>query len=142
MFPKIKKQSGNLYIVVIFVIVVMGFLATALGRMEWSNQDALSRDLLGTKAWFAAHSLNELALTQLYPVGASSAVSTTCESHWNAVQNAATRLIAQYAGCSESITCDSLGTLNDEDVFKVESRVVCGSGRYQVERVQEVLVKE
>ena len=63
MFPRMKKQAGNLYIVAIFVIVVMGFLAAALSRMEWSNQDALSRDLLGTKAWFAAHSLNEFALT-------------------------------------------------------------------------------
>ncbi len=50
MFPRMKKQAGNLYIVAIFVIVVMGFLAAALSRMEWSNQDALSRDLLGTKA--------------------------------------------------------------------------------------------
>ncbi|MGL6026592.1 MAG: MSHA biogenesis protein MshP, partial [Vibrio sp.] len=56
MFPKIKKQAGNLYIVAIFVIVVMGFLAAALTRIEWSNQDALSRDVLGTQAWFAAHS--------------------------------------------------------------------------------------
>ncbi|MBY7841379.1 MSHA biogenesis protein MshP [Vibrio fluvialis] len=142
MFPKIKKQAGNLYIVVIFVIVVMGFLAAALGRMEWSNQDALSRDLLGTKAWFAAHSLNEFSLTQLYPVGASAAVSSVCESQWGSVETAAGSLMAQYPGCSAEVNCQKLGTLNNEQLFKVESRVECGSGRYQVERVQEVWVKE
>ena len=79
MFPRRKKQSGNLYIVAIFVIVVMGFLAAAITRMDWSNQDSLSRELLGTKAWFAANSVNEKALTFLYPLNAtSSAVSSAC----------------------------------------------------------------
>ncbi|EOC1767293.1 MSHA biogenesis protein MshP [Vibrio fluvialis] len=142
MFPRMKKQAGNLYIVAIFVIVVMGFLAAALSRMEWSNQDALSRDLLGTKAWFAAHSLNEFALTQLYPVGASAAVSSVCEDNWISVVSAAGNVIAQYSGCSASLACNKLGELNDEGVFKVESSVLCGTGLYQVERVQEVLVKE
>lgn len=142
MFPKINRQAGSLYIIVIFVIVVMGFLATALSRMEWSNQNALSRDLLGTKAWFAAHSLNELVLTRLYPLGASSAVSSVCESQWGSVETAAGSLMAQYLGCSAQATCQKLGVLNGSAVFKVTSSVVCGSGLYQVERVQDVVVKE
>lgn len=141
MSPKIKKQAGSLYIVAIFVIVVMGSLAAALSRMEWSNQNALSRDVLGTKAWFAAHSLNELALTKLYPLGASSAVSSVCESQWGSVETAAGSLMAQYPGCSAEVNCQKLGTLNNAAVFKVSSSVVCGSGLNQVERVQEVLVK-
>jgi MSHA biogenesis protein MshP len=50
--------------------------------------------------------------------------------------------MAQYPGCSAEVNCQKLGTLNNEQLFKVESRVECGSGRYQVERVQEVWVKE
>ncbi len=139
MFPRIRKQAGNLYIVAIFVIVVMGFLATALSRMEWSNSDALAKDLLGTRAWFAAHSANELALTYLYPLNTSgSVVSSVCTSDWSTVTSAASQLITQYSGCSIDIECSEIGTLDSESYYKVQSSVVCGSGQFQVERRQEV----
>ena len=143
MFPSVKKQAGNLYIVAIFVIVVMGFLANALARMEWSNRDALSKDLLGTRAWFVAHSVNELALTQLYPLNtANSVVANVCLSNWGNVQTKANNLMTQFAGCSVNTQCYSLGALDSVNYYKVESIAVCGSGQYQVERKQEVWVKE
>ncbi|MBD0788638.1 MSHA biogenesis protein MshP [Vibrio sp. Y2-5] len=142
-FPSVKKQAGNLYIVAIFVIVVIGFLANVLARMEWSNSDALSKNLLGTRAWFAAHSANELALTQLYPLNtANSVVANVCLSNWGNVQSKANNLMTQFAGCSVTTQCYSLGTLDSISYYKVESTVVCGSGQYQVERKQEVWVKE
>jgi len=143
MFPKIRKQAGNLYIVAIFVIVVLGFLATALSRLEWSNSDALNKDVLGTRAWFAAHSVNELALTYLYPLNTSSSVvNSVCTSNWSSVESAANKLIAQYSGCSVETECGSIGTLNSENYYKVKTAVVCGSGQFQVERRQEVWVRE
>ncbi|WP_278182981.1 MSHA biogenesis protein MshP [Vibrio misgurnus] len=141
MSRNIKKQAGNLYIVAIFVIVVMGLLAAALSRIEWSNQDALSRDVLGTQAWFAAHSLNELALTQFYPLNASSAVSSNCADN-AALQTAMDRLIAEYPGCSVSVSCRTLGELDNQSLFQLENLVRCGSGLHQVERAQQVVVKE
>lgn len=137
-----RKQGGNLYMVALFVIVVMGFLASALSRMEWSNQDGLARELLGTQAWFAAHSLNEMALTHLYPLGQSAAVSSVCNDGWAAISAEASSMITQYPGCLAQTQCIPLGELQDEQIFKLESSVTCGSGRYQVERVQDVLVKE
>ncbi|EKO3610543.1 MSHA biogenesis protein MshP [Vibrio cincinnatiensis] len=144
MFPKIQKQAGNLYIVAIFVLVVMGFLASALTRLEWSNHDALSRDLLGTKAWFAAHSSNELALTLVYPLSRSSAFSSLCPSETGAVSSIseAEALINQYEGCRGTSQCQFLGELNNQKLYKLESRVICGSEQYQVERVQDIVVKE
>lgn len=141
-FPGRHRQRGNLYVVALFVIVVMGFLASALSRMEWSNQDSLTRELLGTQAWFAAHSINEMALTRLYPTGESAAVSSVCNDGWAEVSAAASSMIAQYPGCAAQTQCYPLGELGENDVFKLESRVTCGSGRYQVGRVQDVLVKE
>ncbi|WP_165312378.1 MSHA biogenesis protein MshP [Vibrio ziniensis] len=147
-FPNIKKQTGNLYIVAIFVIVVMGFLANALARMEWSNQDALSKDLLGTRAWFAAHSANELALTYLYPIredlDEASVVKTTCEDNWSDVGSVAADLVKDnFAGCSiRSMSCNEMDQLDSQHVYKVETAVQCGSGQFQVERQQEVWVKE
>lgn len=63
-----QSQQGSVIMIAIFVIVVMGFLAAALSRIEWSNQDILSRELLGNKAYFAAHSVNEAALNTIYPL--------------------------------------------------------------------------
>lgn len=145
MFPKIRKQVGNLYIVAIFVLVIMGFLASALTRLEWSNHDALSRDLLGTKAWFAAHSLNEFALTLAYPLGQSNALSSLCPQTLPATPLAIAgtdALINQYEGCQGISQCQLLGELNSQKLYKLESRVICGSEQYQVERVQDVVVKE
>ncbi len=65
MFLK-KRQVGSLYIVVIFVLVVMGFLATTLNRIEWSNHDAHTKDVIGTQAALLAHSAIEQALIQVY----------------------------------------------------------------------------
>lgn len=58
-------------IVVLFVVLVMGLLATTLARLEWTNQDTQTREIFGTRAWFMAHSANEWALTQLFPLGES-----------------------------------------------------------------------
>ncbi len=143
MFPRIRKQAGNLYIVAIFVIVVMGFLASALSRMEWSNSDALTKDILGTRAWFAAHSANELTLTYLYPLNTStSVVDSVCNSNWGSVTSAIGELENQYSGCAIETTCNEIGTLESETYYKVQSSAVCGSGQFQVERRQEVWVKE
>lgn len=142
MFPKRKKQAGNLYIVAIFVIMVMGFLAAALTRMEWSNQDSLSRELLGTKAWFAANSVNEKAMTLLYPLNAtSSAVSSACTA-W--ASSSAAGIMASYDQCSVVTTCQSEGTLslNNATYYRVESAVTCGGGNFEVRRVQDIWVKE
>lgn len=147
MFPRIKQQAGNLYIVAIFVIVVMGFLATALSRMEWSNSDALSKDLLGTRAWFAAHSVNEYVLTQIYPVGdpETNNIASTCSAINADQQGYAASLLTEFQGCGKVTTfCDDSSDyiLDSKRFYKIQSAVQCGSGRFLVERKQEVWVKE
>ena len=57
----LSHQSGSVLIVVIFVVVVMGLLAGTMARLEWSNQDTQSREIMGNRAWFMAHSANEWA---------------------------------------------------------------------------------
>ncbi|MDD1829234.1 MSHA biogenesis protein MshP, partial [Photobacterium sp. ZSDE20] len=63
-----SSQQGSVLVVAVFVIVVMGFLATSLVQVQWSNHDTLTRKQLGTQAWLLAHSANEWALTQVYPL--------------------------------------------------------------------------
>ncbi|HGS4683335.1 TPA: MSHA biogenesis protein MshP [Vibrio parahaemolyticus] len=139
-----RNSSGNVLIIVLFVIIVMGYLASSLMKVTWSNQSGLTREFLGTKAWFIAQSANEWALTRLYPLnGTSDSVATLCK---NQVSGAAPN-VTQGTGCRlSSISCVKLGTLNAdtsaaESLFRVQATAVCGSGLSQVERQQEIWVR-
>lgn len=132
-----RFQKGSLYIVAIFVLVVMGMLSMSLTRVEWSNNDANTRDVLGTQAWLAAHSANEWALTQIYPLNNDSDVAA-CTGTVNG-----TSLDFGLAQCQDAVlTCEELPELDGVRSFRVEATVECGSGINQVQRVQEVWVRE
>ncbi|MDF4840110.1 MSHA biogenesis protein MshP, partial [Vibrio parahaemolyticus] len=51
-----QKNSGNVLIVCLFVIIVMGYLGATLTKTNWSNQNSMTREFLGTQAWFYAQS--------------------------------------------------------------------------------------
>ena len=155
------KQSGSILIVVIFVVVVMGLLAGTMARLEWSNQDTQSSEIMGNRAWFMAHSANEWALTQLYPLYQSSSDSSVIERNCTAIgdnPNAMPALVttvlnsmfsneSEYGNCLiKSLTCSSY-PLNDGSVdytyFKLQAAASCGDsqGLFAVERTQDVVVK-
>ncbi|AVF66845.1 MSHA biogenesis protein MshP [Vibrio alginolyticus] len=143
-----RNSSGNVLIIVLFVIIVMGYLASSLMKVTWSNQSGLTREFLGTKAWFVAQSANEWALTQLYPLNTDGSVITdVCSKIENGNTPPPTQ-ITQGSGCRiNTMTCSNIGTFNAgtseaESLFRVQATAVCGSGVAQVQRQQEVWVKE
>ena len=137
------KQSGSLYIIAVFTLVVMGFLGAALTRMEWSNNDALTRDVLGTQAWLLSHSANELVLTHMYPLNPTSDFVDSICNDLSVVQSALDQLASKYKNCSkiESV-CSLIGELDTGKFYKVESSAICGSGINVVQRSEEVWMKE
>lgn len=140
-----RRQQGNVLIIVLFVIIVMGFLAASLMRVNWSNQSTLTREFLGTKAWFIAQSANEWALTQLYPLDTPQ--PDVAENCLNRVSGA-TPAVTQGTGCQlNAMTCSTIGTFNAgtsdaESLFKVQATAICGSGVTKVQRQQEIWVRE
>ncbi|EJO2025890.1 MSHA biogenesis protein MshP [Vibrio parahaemolyticus] len=140
-----RNSSGNVLIIVLFVIIVMGYLASSLMKVTWSNQSGLTREFLGTKAWFVAQSANEWALTQLYPLNDTNPdVANFCA---NAVSGA-TPNVTQGTSCQlRAMTCSNIGTFNAgtseaESLFRVQATAICGSGVAQVQRQQEIWVRE
>ncbi|MFA1562417.1 MSHA biogenesis protein MshP [Aliivibrio fischeri] len=142
MFPNKRKQEGNLLVMSIVVMVVVGFLSLNLLKVESSNHDTLSKEVLGTQAWFLAHSGAEWGLTQLFPLGISGADTSICNG---VVRRPNMR--EDGSGCKQDpeVVCVT-NTVNyhSEEVqyFKITSSVTCGSGIDQVTRVQEVWAKE
>ncbi|MFA0268019.1 MSHA biogenesis protein MshP [Vibrio cyclitrophicus] len=146
-----SAQKGSALIMVIFVIVVLGFLATSLGRTSWSDNDSNTRVVLGTQAWLLSHSVNEYVMTQFYPdpdPQASSAVASVCSSNdlqpGGGIFTVASSMVdATSMNCSLNLVqCSSRGELDDFVFYVLESSVVCGSGVSQVQRNQELWVRE
>ncbi|WP_299126709.1 MSHA biogenesis protein MshP [uncultured Vibrio sp.] len=145
------SQRGSALVMVIFVIVVLGFLATSLSRTSWSDNDSNTRVVLGTQAWLLSHSVNEYVMTQFYPdpdPQASSAVASVCSGNdlqpGGGVFTAASSMVDEASmNCSlELMQCSSRGELDGFIFYVLESSVVCGSGVSQVQRNQEVWVRE
>ncbi|EGQ7872685.1 MSHA biogenesis protein MshP [Vibrio parahaemolyticus] len=140
-----RNSSGNVLIIVLFVIIVMGYLASSLMKVTWSNQSGLTREFLGTKAWFVAQSANEWALTQLYPLSDTNPdVANFCVN----TVSGATPNVTQGTSCQlRAMTCSNIGTFNAgtseaESLFRVQATAICGSGVAQVQRQQEIWVRE
>ncbi len=139
-----NHQKGNVLVVVLFVIIVMGYLAASLARVGWSDHSAMTKEFLGTKAWFAAQSSNDWVLTQFFPVGNSSAVSSFC----NNIEPPPSGLFDK--GCQiEKLECRNPGSLPSENnagdevaLYIVKSVASCGSQLSKVYRQQEVWVQE
>lgn len=138
-----KRHQGSVIMIAIFVIVVMGLLAAALSRIEWSNQDTFSRQILGNKAYFAAHSVNEVALTTIYPLNQPEDLPEAC-ADWQANVSAQARVMSHYDHCSLTTQCVVKGELTGVNMtyYRIESSVICGSGRFKVQRAEDVWLKD
>ncbi|UTT85696.1 MSHA biogenesis protein MshP [Vibrio pelagius] len=148
MFRSYQQQCGSALVIVIFVIVIVGFLATSLTRTNWSTHDANTRSVMGTQAWLLSHSVNEYVLTQFYPnpdPTASSAVSTLCKENMTPTINNFAESLVESATIScelHRLECENRGRLNDMNFYILESSVICGTGDNRVQRNQQVWVRE
>ncbi|SBT12951.1 MSHA biogenesis protein MshP [Vibrio celticus] len=140
------QQRGSALVIVIFVIVIVGFLATSLTRTSWSTHDTNTRSVMGTQAWLLSHSVNEYVMTQFYPdPAASSAVSASCAKPMPVdISNFAESLVESATVSCElyRLECENRGRLGGMSFYILESSVICGSGVSQVQRNQEVWVRE
>ena len=127
-----RRQQGGALIVAIFVIVVMSVMAAAMIRIDWSSQDTTTREVLGTRAWFTAHSGNEMMLNALFPPGQTNANEAACVANTNFAP------VNNY-NCRATVSC-TRNTVSKAGstiaTFYLESTATCGSGKLQVTRTQ------
>ncbi len=138
MFPKFpsspKHQRGNILMIAIFSIVALAALGVGMLKMSWSQSDTTTRDVFGTRAWFAAVSGTEFALARLFPLVTIPGVNPKpiCESKPNETSFVSEGL----KGCSVFVTCQKVGSDPYLQYF-IESRGECGKDEFKVVRVQE-----
>lgn len=63
-----KSQRGSALVIAVFVIVVMLAVVLSLSRLLLSSSESLVYEVQGSRAFFAAQSGLELALTRVFPL--------------------------------------------------------------------------
>ena len=143
--PISSRQRGSMLLISLFSMIVLAGLAMALLKINTSSQTITSREVLGGRAWFAASSGNEWAMTQLFPLAMKANQKIVKASCSFAPSEAPKTIvfpasIKGLSGCSVSVSCTLLGA-GALSQFYIESKGVCGTGEMKVVRVQELWAK-
>ena len=126
----------------IVIMVVVGYLSLNLLNVETSNHNTVTKKVLGTQAWFLAHSGAEWGLVQLFPLGVSGANNTYCDG---SVSGPDIQLDGSGCSTAPQVKCTKKTVVYHGDeihYFNLISTAICGSGINKVTRVQEVWAKE
>lgn len=130
----LRKQQGNALILVVFIIVVVGFVALVANRNQARSSQQLVSMVLGTRAEMAARSALNIELSRFYQ-------TTTGSCHTSTLQNI--DFVGEGLGqCVASVTCQSLGALdNGQEVYQLSAIRRCQVGDWSLQRIIEVGVK-
>ncbi|WP_299019229.1 MSHA biogenesis protein MshP [uncultured Photobacterium sp.] len=133
-----RRQQGSALVVAIFVITVMAVMAAALIKINWSQSDTTTREVLGARAWLAANSGIEWGLNRLFPIGDPSAIGA-CDNTNPPFANT-----ADFHDCRITVGCKLVDVTYDGETvsqYHLESTGSCGSGIFEVQRIQETWAK-
>ncbi|EMK6709274.1 TPA: MSHA biogenesis protein MshP [Vibrio cholerae] len=129
-----RKQQGNALILVVFIIVVVGFVALVANRNQARSSQQQVSMVLGTRAEMATRSALNIELSRFYQ-------TTTGSCHTSTLQNI--DFVGDGLGqCVASVTCQSLGALdNGQEVYQLSAIGRCQVGDWSLQRIIEVGVK-
>ncbi|HGE6054843.1 TPA: MSHA biogenesis protein MshP [Vibrio cholerae] len=129
-----RKLQGNALILLVFIIVVVGFVALVANRNQARSSQQLVSMVLGTRAEMAARSALNIELSRFYQ-------TTTGSCHTSTLQNI--DFVGEGLGqCVASVTCQSLGALdNGQEVYQLSAIGRCQVGDWSLQRIIEVGVK-
>ncbi|TVP57684.1 MAG: hypothetical protein EA349_06040 [Halomonadaceae bacterium] len=125
------KQQGVGLPMAIFLITVMALLVTTIAQLQQTSGETAALDILSTRAFYAAESGAQLAMTQFLAGG-----EAVCQS-----VGPFTFSEAGLANCSAIISCEFFASPELEPVIQVVSEGRCGSGNEQTFRTVEVLAQ-
>ena len=127
MFPRpprrLAPQRGSAIMIALFVIVIMGLLAAAMGRFLVDSGEKNTVEVRGVRALMAAQSGLEIALYRLYP-----------NDHWQAQKcDALTRTPFAVPGlvdCEAEVSCQRIAVSavgGTQTGYRFRSEGRCGS---------------
>lgn len=124
-----NSQRGSALVIAVFIIVIMTLLGTALVRMISSNAETVVYEVLGIRAYQAAHVGVQRELAELFPLEpASSACNASANYDLSAIKGLENCRVTNVA-CTESLIlgstyytitsigqCDVAGVLTSREI--------------------------
>ncbi|EMA2455819.1 MSHA biogenesis protein MshP [Vibrio cholerae] len=130
-----RSQRGSGLVLVIFIIVVVGFVALIANRNQARSSQQLVSMVLGTRAEMAARSAAEIEISRYYQYDAQSGcrVAQSQAQPPNPNYLPVTRNIEfqgdGLAQCKAQVSCEYIGVLdNQQTVLQITSEGRCCSG--------------
>lgn len=114
----LKKQSGSALIIAIFVLIVIALLGASLVSLQRDNAQGASYEVYAARAYLSAYTGSEIALTELFPLGASADCSVVNS-------NPSLPSDTGFHACSVSVSCSELGDVDSKSRFKIVSTALC-----------------
>jgi len=127
----LNKQNGAGLPVAIFVITVLALLVIGMAQLQESSGNAVSLQIQSQRAFLAAESGAQVAVTELIRSGSS--VPASCAVITTGAVNLSS---AGLSGCSAQVVCTDLSA--SAGVVLVESTGICGIGQDRALRKVEV----
>ena len=133
----LHSQRGVSIIMAIFVLVVLSFLAGAMFNLLAAGNDSVAREVISTRALFAAESGAQRRLNEIFQGGAAcgtcSGGGTT--SNYGGGGN-------WYDSCSASVTCCTYNPGNGVTYYELASTGSCGPAGDRAIRTVEVQARD
>ncbi|NIV36491.1 MAG: hypothetical protein GWN58_45770 [Anaerolineae bacterium] len=123
-----SHQSGAGLVMAIFLITVMALIVTTMAQLQQTTGEAEALDIQSTRAYYAAESGAQLAMTLQEEGEGCGFGSRTFDGFSNGLRD-----------CKADVRCTDLNS--QEKVFRIQSHGQCGSGADLASRTVEVLAR-
>jgi MSHA biogenesis protein MshP len=133
--PSLSRQQGAGLPIAIFIITVLALIVTSMAQQQESSGAAISQQILSQRAFYAAESGAQAAVTQALHGGGCGSVPGSLDFNQAGLQNCSARL-----ECS-TVQADIDGDSSPETVFTLISEGQCGAGAEATSRTVEVRVR-
>ena len=124
------KQQGSALMLSLFVIIVLTFLGSALMKILSTSSEAISQEVIGTRALMAANSGMQAELSVLFPLATNVAnpqpIGPCNANNTHHLQSSGNDIPGLYH-CNSSTTCDLYHTQNLVNYYRLTSTGECGS---------------
>lgn len=121
-FSSTHRQRGSALVVAIFVIVVLGLLVSVLSQLLRTSSDSTVVEVYGNRAFMAAQSGLQVAMSELFPLNNNIADCSEVNS-----------TTVNYSGgglsqCRSDVVCDSFNYSGGDTHYRLESTGTCEAG--------------
>ena len=136
-----RSQQGLSLVLAIFILVVLSLLGAALINILNVGTESVAREVISTRALFAAESGAQRQLNAIFPPGAATSTGQCAASAGAVRTNSFT--LSGLVGCNSSVAVQcSYITIDGVNYFTIVSTGNCGPPNEPSVRVVEVQAKD